>query len=205
MINFEKVILDELFYVKFKLPDHVFQVIKEEVQEMENCNFKDQKPYNRQLAGAIEHEYALFKCRKVISDFFYNCGLNPRGKKLKLSGAHEGSLWVNFQKKHEYNPLHNHDSAFSFVIWVKIPYTKEDELNNNKIKSRRSPLVPTFSFIYSKSVPDPAFPVDLHIIEVDKSHEGMCLVFPSNLQHMVTPFYTSDDFRISVSGNFDLV
>ena len=31
-------------------------------------------------------------------------------------------LWVNFQKKNEFNPIHNHSGLYSFVIWVKIPY-----------------------------------------------------------------------------------
>ena len=31
------------------------------------------------------------------------------------------TFWVNFQKQHEFNPIHNHNGVFSFVIWVKIP------------------------------------------------------------------------------------
>ena len=27
------------------------------------------------------------------------------------------SLWVNYQSKHEFNPVHIHDGLFSFVIW----------------------------------------------------------------------------------------
>ena len=30
-------------------------------------------------------------------------------------------MWVNYQKQHEFNPLHHHDGLFSFVIFVKIP------------------------------------------------------------------------------------
>jgi hypothetical protein len=205
MINYEKIVLDELFFIKFKLPDDVFQAIKAEVQEMKDNNFEETVPYNTNLAGAIEQEYSLFKCRDAINDFFYNCNIRPNGKRLKLAKAYGLSLWVNFQKKHEYNPLHNHDSSFSFVTWVNIPYTLENELACSHAKSGTSPMAPAFMFLFSKTVPDPRFPVDFFRIEVEKKHEGLCLVFPSNLQHMVTPFYTSDDYRISVSGNFDLV
>jgi hypothetical protein len=38
-------------------------------------------------------------------------------------------------------------------------------------------------------------------IEVDKSWEGTMIMFPSSLHHMVHPFYTSDEYRISISGN----
>ena len=38
-------------------------------------------------------------------------------------------------------------------------------------------------------------------VHVDKSYEGKMLMFPSFVQHGVYPFYTSDDYRITVSGN----
>ena len=37
------------------------------------------------------------------------------------------NTWVNFQKKHEFNPIHTHDGVFSFVIWHKVPFTQKDE------------------------------------------------------------------------------
>ena len=46
----------------------------------------------------------------------------------------------------------------------------------------------------------PGFSVPV-LIDVDKSFEGKMLVFPSKLQHLVYPFYTSDEHRITVSGN----
>ena len=39
---------------------------------------------------------------------------------------------------------------------------------------------------------------------VDKSFEGQMLMFPAPLQHIVYPFYTSDESRITVSGNIKL-
>lgn len=38
-------------------------------------------------------------------------------------------------------------------------------------------------------------------ISVDKSYEGCIIMFPSSLFHTVYPFYTSDDYRISIAGN----
>ena len=37
------------------------------------------------------------------------------------------NMWVNFQRKYEFNPLHKHSGLLSFVIWMKIPYNFEDE------------------------------------------------------------------------------
>jgi len=41
-----------------------------------------------------------------------------------------------------------------------------------------------------------------HDLPVDKSYEKKLLLFPATMRHSVYPFYTSDDYRISVSGNF---
>ena len=43
--------------------------------------------------------------------------------------------------------------------------------------------------------------IDHIVFNVDKSFEGKILMFPSYMQHQVFPFYTSDDYRITISGN----
>ena len=39
---------------------------------------------------------------------------------------------------------------------------------------------------------------------LDSQYENTICVFPSILNHAVFPFYTSDEYRISVSGNIYL-
>ena len=39
-------------------------------------------------------------------------------------------LWVNYQYKHEFNPLHDHSGVYSFVIWMKIPTSFSDQKKN---------------------------------------------------------------------------
>ena len=41
-------------------------------------------------------------------------------------------------------------------------------------------------------------------LPVDKSWEGKFAIFPSELQHGVNPFYTSDEYRITISNNYFL-
>ena len=38
-------------------------------------------------------------------------------------------------------------------------------------------------------------------IDVDKSFEGKMVMFGAKHLHEVYPFYTSDDYRITISGN----
>jgi hypothetical protein len=106
------------------------------------------------------------------------------------------NLWVNFQKKYEFNPMHVHDGLYSFVIWHKIPYKIDEEKARLKMKEidKRAGM---FAFLFTGldgKIHSEALPVD-------NSWEGKCALFPAKLNHLVYPFYTSDDYRISISGN----
>ena len=54
-----------------------------------------------------------------------------------------------------------------------------------------------FAFFFS----DPSGKITQEALPVDKSWEGKVALFPANLNHCVYPFYTSDEYRISISGN----
>ena len=41
-------------------------------------------------------------------------------------------------------------------------------------------------------------------LPIDKSFENTMLLFPAQMHHCVYPFYTSDDYRVSIAGNFFL-
>ena len=40
-----------------------------------------------------------------------------------------------------------------------------------------------------------------HQIPADESYAGKIILFPAKLSHTVYPFFTSDGYRISISGN----
>ena len=210
-MEIEKKVIDELAFLQFKMPDYVLNAVKSEVEEMKAKKFEGALPYNYSLAGTIEHEYALLKSASAINDFFSHDRFFFNGRRLKLlyknlpnTDKRIPALWVNFQQKYEYNPIHNHDGVVSFVLWLNIPYDLKDEINLPHVRSGTAPAGPAFIFLYSP-LSKSSIPVDFYRIDVDKSYEGTCVLFKSNLQHMVTPFYTSDDFRISVSGNVSVI
>ena len=108
------------------------------------------------------------------------------------------SLWVNFQKKHEYNPYHQHSGQVSFVLWMKIPYKQEDEQETEVAKQINSRcLNGAFEITYMNLVGVLAN----YAYFLDPSMEGFMVMFPSETRHCVYPFYTSDEERISISGN----
>ena len=181
------------------------QIIADEVAEIQ-ANMENAIPYNYALVGSIEHEYALFKCNKVLENLALNLAdeyiknspnlkIDYSNKKTKLE---IGDCWVNFQKKYEYNPLHNHGGIFSFVIWIQIPYNLEDE--EKLFASKRVQTASKFGFYF----PSPFGSVQSLLMPIDKTWEWRMVLFPADLHHIVYPFYTSDDYRISISGNLYL-
>ena len=155
--------------------------------DLDNC-INTVEPFVLYLANAYNKQYNWFN----DSDANYE---NDRPKQLKLT-----DLWVNIQKKHEFNPPHEHTGIMSFVIWIKIPYKLADEEAYFPPVSGNANRTSKFSFHYSNLVGQHQH----YMIDVDKDHEGTIAMFPSKLNHSVNPFYTSDDYRISISGNIRL-
>ena len=109
--------------------------------------------------------------------------------------------WVNLQKKYEYNPSHNHNGTISYVIWMDIPYKLSDEINEkNVIGSNCSANAACFEFSFQTILGNTSY----YRFPVEKGWEGRIVMFPSQLMHQVYPFQTSDDYRVSISGNLHL-
>jgi len=105
-------------------------------------------------------------------------------------------MWVNYQTKNEYVPLHHHEGVLSWVLWVKIPYDVNEERKED-LDDKGDSITASFNFCYFDIAGNQrTFP-----IAVDKSHEGVLMMFPSKLLHQVNPFYKSEGERISISGN----
>jgi hypothetical protein len=106
-------------------------------------------------------------------------------------------FWVNFQKENEFNPLHNHNGVFSFVIWVNIPTDWREQRALPISANSNLPKASNFEFQYISMLGDIAYYEYL----LDKKSEGNMLFFPSKLMHEVHPFYNCDKERVSISGN----
>ena len=186
---------------RFKIPNDIYEKLKK---------FSKDKliKYNSNLAGNIKEEYALLKYCPLIEPFILNelskidplvCYLkdlkilHPYPLKLTLS-----SFWVNYQKKHEFNPFHNHGGIFSFILFIKIPFLMNQErlispgLKSNGNKSGQ------LSFFVLDS--DHRGGIKELSLDVDKTWEKTGLIFKSNLNHMVYPFFSEGE-RITMSGN----
>ena len=194
-------LLSGVGYVKDTIPYNIFA----QLTEAASLARENAINVNRELAGAIKEEYSIVHSDFILGEFFdYIIELigdyeqsftTPISRDsftyplLKMGFAPRESListWINFQKKNEYNPPHSHYGAYSFVIWLSLPYdTKEEK------KLYKSSTDFNFQFIQDGKIQQ--CPLD--------SSEGDIILFPADLWHSVQPFFLSDEFRVSISGN----
>lgn len=189
-------------FIRDTLPNELLQKL---LQEVDSLDFATAEKYNNNLAGNISAEFKLKDNQAELEKFVLGLcdqyseywGTTNTRQDLRSDNLEMYVYWANFQKKHEFNPVHTHDGIFSFAIWLKVPYLASDELNTDMCKSTNMPRAGMFSFIYNNVFGESR---EAEFI-VDKSTEGTILLFPSALPHMVYPFSTSDEYRVSISGN----
>ena len=200
---FEHHNLPNVGFTQGKIPAQIYQALNQEIVDIHNDD-RNTMRMNRSLAGQITKEYQITKSCDLLNPFLEDMGRafqknwdyypkeNPNTD-LKVE-----SVWVNMQKKLEVNPLHNHDGTLSFVAWLHVPFKLEDERNVENCKNSRTvELASTFQFVYNNVLGTiancPLF--------VESGWEATICMFPSKLLHIVYPFQTSDDYRISIAGN----
>jgi hypothetical protein len=188
--------------------------LRKEIKSIQD-NFDKADSFAGRLAGHLQREYVITKSKSHMEKLIfplveaYEAEYPAYKKKFMRSFSSEPSvtlsnIWVNFQKKTEFNPIHTHNGMYSFVIWMNIPYDIEEEKKVfpqfNKDDKQDEMKTSCFEFVYSNSLGE----ISQFSIHVDKTFENNCILFPATMAHQVYPFYTSDDYRISVSGNFTL-
>jgi hypothetical protein len=197
------------FITKKFTNDELLPIINE-INEIK-LNFNNATPYNEYLAGNLKHEYLLLNsfnyAETLISPLIHEFNkhfptvfesefdLFKKGTELKFKLE---TLWVNFMKKYEFNPMHTHTGVYSFVLWIDIPYDIKDEMSRESSIKSNTNCPGHFEFFYTNSFGK----IEAHSIPADKSFNSVLVFFPAKLNHCVHPFYTSDEYRISVSGNF---
>ena len=209
--NFNSHIFDSPGFLTCTIPDCVREELEETIKKVQN-NSKEYEDVRHTLVGHLEQEYEipitpnikyLVETLSVEYDKLFNDGNLSQeissqyycndNEKIKFEYELK-NLWVNFAKKSDFNPIHNHSSSFSFVIWVKIPYDLNEELSRY---SASYPLTSLFTFTYITSLGK----ISKKTLPIDKTWEWKMAFFPASLNHSVNPFYTSDEYRISISGN----
>mgnify|MGYP001183127380 FL=1 len=194
--------------LRSRLPKPAIDFVWKKIEEAQD-NYQSMK---QKLAGNITESLKLedtedyfFKtfikdvAERYIDEFPLSSSKNPFSDH-RINQLYMKSFWVNFSKQHEFNPIHDHNGALSFVLWMKIPTTWQSQHESIASAESNFPSASNFQFLYND--------IFGHsrgmMIDMDPMMEGFILMFPSILQHQVYPFYNSDEYRVSVSGNLCL-
>lgn len=205
-MNCNPIFFPNVGFLEVNLTDQEVLPIWKEISDIQQKNFQDIEEANQYLIGNIEKEYKLTKSvdhislilREPVKIFEDNFQFLKRQDCLTENRPLViNHCWVNFQKKYEFNPVHDHAGLLSFVLWLKIPFDIQEEKKLCPGNKSKSPLPGYFNFHYTDSVGR----ICHFDIAADKKMENTLLLFPAMLNHSVYPFYSSDDYRISVSGN----
>ena len=195
--------------VEAKLPEDVTKDIWKAIKKARKNpdNMKDE------LAGNISSSIRLDADSPQLAEFlntilpeFIKSHIESYGAPWRAvmkegEGFNLESLWVNFQKKHEFNPPHDHSGVFSFVIWMQIPtsYAEQKKLPVCA-ESNADNHISNFAFSYTNTMGR----VSTFAYNMEKEAEGYMVMFPSQMLHQVFPFFESGGERISISGNVDI-
>lgn len=181
-------------YIIEDLPKEFYPLMDEYINTKQTEIASDTLAGHLSLSCLIDHEEdKVQKLNEYIINLCLNLDIFLEGTidDLKMT-----SFWVNYQKKYDFNPIHFHSSDYSFVIWYKIPYFIEDE----KTVFYHTPYYERQNGTFAFHFEEEKYVSTLNL-PVDKTWEKRICVFPSQLQHSVLPFYTSDEYRITFAGN----
>lgn len=191
-------------YLLAEVPSPVVEELKQSINTVSKTPETDARGT---LRGHLEEEWHLPLTEEVSA--FTRClgfehikqfgiqpamGIAEKMRDIEHSDFKLQRLWVNFQSKYDFNPLHIHSGLFSFVIWVQVPYDLQKERERYKTNGDETAA---FMFQYNTALGG----LDTEYLHIDKSFEWKIAFFPARLNHGVNPFYTSDEHRISISGN----
>ena len=159
---------------------------------------KNNKDFRSNLAGIIKEEYSYEDRQEYVEEIaqfltVYDAAYQKwKSEEYKVKPEYIlNSLWVNYMKKNEYNPPHDHSDFLSFVIFLKVP----EEITREQEKFLGNSAGPgSLSFLYGEGNRQSI------TYQSIKPKERDIFIFPAWMKHYVAPFY-SDVTRISVSGN----
>jgi hypothetical protein len=195
----EQVFLENYGYIKDKIPNFLFEKIKKE-----SANLKNAQEFYTEINGngvptAVAMKENLEEWHAYISKLVHEYFLKfPRYSKYHSALTHDvpvkfGQPWYNLQKKYEFIPNHFHDGILGYSSWINIPYNIEKEHSKQGVSQYAGCFELSYASMLGNSMIDRLF--------LDKSWEGTIILFPAKMLHCVYPFYTSDEVRISLSGN----
>lgn len=180
---------------KYKISNELINIINKHVDSILEDQDKIEELYHgKNLAGEIKYEIKLTKefidlnLYSPIKDIVYNFVKSTLNKELKTLEVK--SSWAVCQFESDYNPIHWHDGHLSGVMYTKVP----NDFGSSYKKINKNGNI---AFIHGSTQLTAASVYDV------SPTIGDLYIFPSNLMHVVYPFFSAEERR-SVSFNIFL-
>jgi hypothetical protein len=206
-IKFDFVFLGQSV-LKYQVPLTVFNEIVSTYQS----RVKELPPANKQLVGKIKSEHSLFfdgkpnnlmkphnfLSQEVLMWFKKTFHHYLTWNKVRNFDMHLNSIWVNSMKDNEYNPVHIHigseQTGLSSVMILKSPKTTGVEYSaETKPMNGQLQIIGNSAGQFAKTDYSPPMEVrDFY-------------VFPYDMRHCVYPFNSSNDIRVTLACNCDVL
>ena len=186
--------------------DFLYQAISEENKEDESKSLAGNISKSEQLKDKDNWFYETVLKKLTERLFYRDLDVYHKyhvEKEEPLPKFELKLLWVNYQKQHEFNPIHIHNggNGYSFVIFVKIPTHWKEQHALPFVAHSNAPQASDFQFVWVEKNRDRCIATNLTLSPED---EGRMLFFPAWLKHQVYPFYECEEERITISGNIVL-
>ena len=120
--------------------------------------------------------------------------------KQKTTHTHElefSRFWCRASLDGDYQSIHDHQGIFTFVVWLTVPFEGADE---RQVQAGFRPEASDFVLVY----PDTCGQLQKRNFVLGKGAEGKMLFFPSDINHIVYPHYTTQEYRIALAGDVAL-
>ncbi len=180
--------------VHLRISEHFHEKLLTEAKE---CR-KPEQDFRKRLAGILKEEYSYRNREMFLPEISQCLGVYDQAYQKWKNEPYPvqpeyllTSMWVNYMKKNEFNPIHDHSDFLSFVIFLDVP---DEILKEQEGFVGQSGGPGSLSFVYGEGNRQA-----ITYQSVKPKNRDM-FIFPAWIKHFVAPFY-SDVTRISVSGN----
>ena len=199
-IHMQSVQFPNLGYVRSTVEESQIKELRAWVDRIDDST----QTIDHSHVGVIEREYEITHqpakdelsnilgpmCAKYCEDMHFSYESRPMGL---------GTAWCNLQQQGEYFAAHTHVGLLSFALWLEVPFTQAEEEAWRKARGKSGRETASFQFHYT----DALGRITPNVLEVDRSWEREIIVFPGEMMHSVTPYYSTTARRVVVSGNIE--
>jgi uncharacterized protein (TIGR02466 family) len=190
------------YLLKHKVPDEIFNALSDEVDsvrdQLADENFVRENNFAEYLAGRNTYQIRLddkLGYEKNIYSYVMSLGAYYLEQIGIRKDIRMGSIWINYGRKGDFNPIHTHDALLSGVMYMcqDDGITKEQEEGSHGRATSGIPGMTHFVHDLNHS-PLNRFTYSNPFVK------GELLMFPSFLTHWVNPFQT-DGERVTIAFN----